>query len=516
MSSTDNLQLAMRAPANLLLLLAIGSTLGGSSVGCHAARPSSPPLAPEPAVYTRAPDYNDTRRALTTMQRPTLDLFTLDYTAAGRAIPVAVLAQPMVRSRAAARHSGRPVVLIVAGADGTDVDGTTALLATLRSRLISDSIVVVAIPMLNPDAADARAPTAVLRPALDGPDSVGTHMGPSGIDLTTDLLVPHATETRMLLGVLATWNPDVVVELRTTDLSPCAGDLAVSSTTDPAALLTAWWTRDRLVPELRRRLEKNDSVETALAGHLVPDLAAGPDTIEYQWIVDRGRGMTLPMLAAFRNRVGLRIDANARAPFQRRVTATIAALREILTVVAADRAALLDREDEVDSTVADWGTTPRNAPAIPLAPRLTDSVTSATIRVLRPTIEDSTRTTPLLVLVRDRYAGTVTTRLPFAYVLDSADTDAARLLARHGITVTRLGAPRDVEIIERFIPDSVGPPGSGHWLRVIGTTTVPAGTYIVPAGQPLAILAAVLLDPQSTDGLAAAGLLRHPVARLID
>lgn len=408
----------MRAPVSLLLPLALGSTLGGTTA-CHHAQPSPPtPIVSTPA-FTRAPDYDDVRHALTTMQRPTLDVFTLDHTIAGRAIPIAVLARPMVRSGAAARHSGKPVVLIVAGADGTDVDGTAALLATLPTLSMPDSIVVIAIPMLNPDAAP-------------------------GVDLTADLLVPHAIETRMLLGVIATWNPDVVVELRTTDLAPSAGDLAVTTTSDPAALLTAWWTRDRLVPELRRRLDANDSVESAA---------------------------TLPTVTALRNRIGLRVDANAGAPFARRVTATITAIREIVTLVAADRATILDREALVDSTVADWGSNPRNAPTIPLAPH-------------------------------------VTTRLPFAYVLDPADSDAAHILASDGITVTKLSVARDVEIIETFV--------TGHWLRTIGTTTVPAGAYIVPASQPLAILAAILLDPQSTAGLAAAGLLHHPVARLID
>jgi hypothetical protein len=54
-----------------------------------------------------------------------------------------------------------------------------------------------------------------------------------------------------------------------------------------------------------------------------------------------------------------------------------------------------------------------------------------------------------------------------------------------------------------------GRPFQGHQMLLLSTTEnvalreIPAGTLIVPAAQPLGRLAALLLEPSATDGLAA-------------
>jgi hypothetical protein len=78
------------------------------------------------------------------------------------------------------------------------------------------------------------------------------------------------------------------------------------------------------------------------------------------------------------------------------------------------------------------------------------------------------------------------------------------------VRVARLDAPRTVDA-EVYRADSVVAAAQtfqGHReVRVAGAwrrdrRPLAAGTFVVPADQPLAVLALVLLDPESDDGLA--------------
>jgi choline dehydrogenase-like flavoprotein len=118
--------------------------------------------------------------------------------------------------------------------------------------------------------------------------------------------------------------------------------------------------------------------------------------------------------------------------------------------------------------------------------------------------------------VVDRFDATRTARVPaggwaFAAAAPGADS-AAALLRRHGVRVLRLEAGRAARPldVETFRADSVvtAPRAfqghrtvrlAGAWRR--GPQALAAGDYLVPADQPLAALALVLLDPEADDGL---------------
>jgi hypothetical protein len=132
--------------------------------------------------------------------------------------------------------------------------------------------------------------------------------------------------------------------------------------------------------------------------------------------------------------------------------------------------------------------------------------------------------------VYDRFAPTLGRQLPFAYALGPEHDAALRLLRLHGVVVERLDGEMATQV-ERFTVDSVvRAPRTfqrhrevrleGRWARE--TRTLPAGTVVVRTGQPLSILAAYLLEPESDDGLTTWNLfdamLRpggvHPVMRV--
>jgi hypothetical protein len=112
--------------------------------------------------------------------------------------------------------------------------------------------------------------------------------------------------------------------------------------------------------------------------------------------------------------------------------------------------------------------------------------------------------------VHDRFDPTLVRALPAGgYVVDAGQTEAVRLLRRHGLVVRRLLKPAQIDA-QVFRIDSViaapRPFQGHHEVRLEGRWAterrrVAAGAYVVAAGTPLDLLAAVLLEPESDDGL---------------
>jgi hypothetical protein len=117
------------------------------------------------------------------------------------------------------------------------------------------------------------------------------------------------------------------------------------------------------------------------------------------------------------------------------------------------------------------------------------------------------------MLVRDRFDGTLSAKLPVAYLLrrmPGQDSLIAQLRL-HGVVVERLTSRLDARG-EQFTVDSVTklPPGDGHSdIRVTGTwsasdhVTGEPGDYLVRGAQPLGVLSVILLEPLCDDGLTA-------------
>ncbi len=102
-----------------------------------------------------------------------------------------------------------------------------------------------------------------------------------------------------------------------------------------------------------------------------------------------------------------------------------------------------------------------------------------------------------------------TVLLPAAYFIPAGAADITEKILQHGIAVERL--TRETEFpLQRFnISDMKSEEFiyQGHrFTRIQGEweedrISLPAGTFVVRTAQPLGVLAAYLLEPQSDDGL---------------
>ena len=455
----------------------------------------------------------------------------------GKDVPFVVASRPLARGAAEARALGRPIVFVQGNIHGGEIEGKEALLALLRDLLadpkpnVLDSIVLVAVPIYNPDGNDRLGPQEKNRGEQNGPATVGERANGQGLDLNRDYVKAEAPETRGALRFFEEWAPDLFVDLHTTNGSYHGYALTYAPSLPPAAGMAGVaeggaWARDVLLPELRRRVRARHRLETFDYGNFSLQYGAdvNTDTTKEGWYSYDHRPRFGTNYYGLRGGVAVLVEAYSHDPLEKRVRATGAFVRELLSLAAEHRGRLTSR-----------GAPPPSGTPIPIratltrTPYLGDVIAEDLARtddpalVTEPGVPAGLRRTgrfrTLRLPVHDRFDATLSRPAPAAYLLGAGDTAAVRLLRLHGLRVDSIAAPRAAEL-EIFRADSVSIAPrefqghrevrlDGGWRTSSGT--LPAGAWLVPVAQPLGLLAAYLLEPESDDGLVTWGVL--PVER---
>ena len=454
---------------------------------------------------------------------------SIGRTGEGRELAAVIASRPRVSTPDEARALNRPIVYVQGNIHGGEVEGKEALQMLLRDLALDprpnvlDSIVLVALPNYNADGNERWGPQARQRGAQNGPETVGQRPNAAGLDLNRDYVKLEAPETRASLEAFNRWDPDVFVDLHTTNGSYHGYALTYSPSLHPAAPLGAF-SHDTLLPELRRRVKARHGYETFPYGNFGSDEGVGPrqpltDSVKNGWYTYEHKQRYGTNYYGLRGRLSVLSEAYSHDPFERRVASTYAFVRELLSLVA---------ERPTAARLAAARTAPRPAGPVPIRARFAQrpSRQPVLVEVLAAT-GDSAQTQPGVprgirrtgrmiaqeMPVVDRFEATLTRTIPAGgWALDAAAAgvdSAVKLLRAHGVRVERLEAAGEVEA-ELFRADSVVRSGrafQGHQeVRLEGAwrterRPLGAGTYVVTADQPLALLALELLDPQSDDGL---------------
>ena len=513
----------------------------------------------EASGYTATSSYADVVAFLDSLQAKAPGAWlrgTYGTTTQGKAMPYVVVSRPLVRTPAEARRSGKPVVYLQGNIHGGEVEGKEAVQALLRDLMLDprpnalDSIVLVAVPIYNADGNDAWGPQARNRGEQDGPETVGQRPNGQQLDLNRDYIKNEAPESRASLEMFRAWDPDVFVDLHTTDGSYHGYALTYSPSLHPAAMDGALapagpWTRDTLLPELRRRVRDRRGFETFDYGNFMGWENGREDPATLQkggWATYEHKPRFGTNYYGLRNRVSVLSEAYSHDPFERRVKATYAFVGELLSYVGEQGATVVARaragSDALRRGVAApvpirarMTTTPFTAPILvePLIP-MGDTLRHET--GVRRGYKRTRQFAAVPMKVYDRFEATLTQTLPEAWVLPATATPIIERLRAHGIEASQLSRAWTGRV-GAFTVDSLvkAPrPFQGHAeVRLEGRwtesrVTLPKGTWVVSGRQALALVAAIMLEPQSDDGLTTwnafdDGLAvggAHPVRRALD
>jgi hypothetical protein len=537
-------------------------------VVCACAQPSSPPTtAPshsrypgnlaqarplthaERTKFKETSTYSDVVQFLDSLRTlgAKIHIGSIGKTKEGRDIPFVVASRPLVTTPTEAKQLRRPIVYVQANIHAGEVEGKEALQAILRDLLfddhknVLDSIILIAVPIYNADGNERFAAQERNRTEQNGPVLVGTRANAQGLDLNRDYVKAEAPETVASLAMFREWDPDVFVDLHTTDGSYHGYALTYAATLNPAARFTLPYTRDTMLVELRQRMRDRHGFEVFDYGNF-PREQGAPTA----WETYDSRPRFGTNYYGLRGRISVLSEAYSHDPFERRVASTYDFVFELLSYVAANSDDIFDLAREADTRTTGWGNEPRSAPTIPIRSTLA-TVRSGPIRVeevqrLGDTVRyeaglprgvkrtGAVRTVDMPIY--DRFSPSLSVPMPWGYAFPREVGDSLlKRLVMHGVAAEVLGDPAEANVAT-FTIDSAGTATQafqrhnerrlfGNWGAPT-TRALPAGTIVVRTGQPLGILAMYLLEPSSDDGFVDWNVLdpwaserTYPVVRIV-
>ena len=497
------------------------------------------------------------RSFLDSLRRLRAPLFfgSIGKTSEGREIPFVIASRPLVATPSEAKRLGRPIVYVQGNIHAGEVEGKEALLALLRDLAFApsanalDSIVLIAVPIYNADGNDRFASQSVNRTEQNGPELVGIRANAQSLDLNRDYVKAEAPETRASLVMFNTWDPDVFVDLHTTDGSFHGYALTYSPSLSPAAVFGGVYARDSLLPVLRDRMRTRDGFEVFDYGNFVSDgrgLVADT-TVAEGWETYDSRPRFGTNYYGIRGRIAILSEAYSHDPLERRIGSTYAFVKEILSLVGEKGGAIKSLSARADSQPLVWGRTPDSLQRVAVRSEVISTPRMMTVikedlektgdsSVTQPGVPRGQRRTgrfrPIRTPVYDRFTSTLDRTPPAAYVLAPGDTSVIALLRLHGIRVDRSDTAWTARG-ESFVVDTIITAQrtfqghhevrlKGHWER--GLQTLPPRSFIVSTAQPRGALIVYLLEPESDDGFTTWNLFdsrlqkggRFPVKRIFD
>ena len=462
----------------------------------------------------------------------------------GREIAISVIADPPVAFDADGPAPGtigdRLVVLLFGSIHAGELCGTDALLRTIHDfvghhrggsdmlPLLKDLVVCI-VPVYNADGHADFGPDH--RPGQNGPAEVGQRHNAQGLDLNRDWLKMDAPETRAMVGFLNAWDPAVIVDTHTTNGSNHRFTLTYQGPKHPAGdSEVLGYVRDTMLPAVDASFEAMSGYDTFFYGNFAEKHTKWTTYPAEPWYGVAYRGI--------RNRVSILTEAYAYASFEDRVLSTQAFCEEVLRYSAAHKAEIRALIDAADARTVGLGKA-----GAPVATKTEAAAFETPVEILgfdepeesgahsqraKIDLETAAHRAYSVPMFNDFVATQVVDR-PAAYVVPAAFTEVIDRLRAHGVAHETATAGGEfgagvyrIESVER---------AEREWqnrrmmeLGVAlerGAVEIQAGDVIVPTAQPLGSLAAYMLEPTATGGLAAWGFFdglsvggAYPIARI--
>jgi len=421
--------------------------------------------------------------------------------------------------------SERLRVLAIGNIHAGEVEGKEALQVLLREFANGDHEDLLRqcdlwlLPIYNVDGNEK--PSRTNREGQNGPPECGERSNAQGLDLNRDFVKADAEETRNLLTLFRDLDPHLFFDLHTTNGSFHGYHLTfapgLSPNTDPDV---ARLSRE-LLDATRATMQEKHGFATFDYGNFETrdwDGSGAPESPKGQrgWYTFDHRARYGINYVPLRNRIAILSEAYSYADFATRIAATRAFVLTVLRTAVARRADVERVCKEADTRLVQ-----RTAPVAfgfdtTFAPPETMEVLVGAVDEIpgengaRPRFARKGDGVPETMPVLRAFRARQQRPLPDAWVVAEPPDDVTERLRMHGIVVTEITAARRVRC-ERFaVAKKAKPkrPYQGHQELVLtGTWSEPAeielpeGALWIDARQPLARLAATLLEPESEDSL---------------
>ena len=474
----------------------------------------------EKSNYRQTPNYANTIAFAEQLAdaSPAIDYRGFGHSGQGRELPLLIASETQTFTPEAARRENKAVVLIQGCIHSGEPDGKDAGFALLRDIAISktaagilENVVFLFIPIYNTDGHERS--TAYNRINQNGPESMGWRTTSTYQNLNRDYMKADTPETRAWLRLCNEWQPDLFIDCHVTDGADYRSVITYHHEHHEGV--------DHAVLEWERDVFGNKVVSaTEAAGHQISwylefidnrDLTLG--TRDFNGSPRFSTGY-VPL----RNRPAILIETHMIKDYRSRVLATYDFLRAALSEVNNDPQRLRRVGREADERTARAGTTYEPERMYGITFELTDETTPFELRAFQYETDESEISGDLRVVygrepidltipMYQTFRVTTAVSPPLHYIVPVQWTDVIEVIHAHGLQFRSLAETATVEVESyRFInvrwPSA---PFEGRHMpqfdveRVNEAREFPAGSIVVPLGQPLGKLALNLLEPQAPD-----------------
>lgn len=476
----------------------------------------------EASGFSETSRYDDVLRLIRELQRrsPLVRVETLCVSTEGRAVPLLVIGRPAPASPQALRYDERLVVYIQANIHAGEVEGKEASLMLAREILLEknhpylDQLVILIAPIFNADGNEKISPSN--RRGQAGPEKgVGVRHNGQNLDLNRDSTKLESPELQGLVkNVLMRWDPALLVDCHTTNGSYHEEPVTYSWPLNPngdTALIA--FQREKMLPRISEILEKKYNTLSIPYGNF------DYRNIESGWQTFSPQPRFVTNYMGLRNRLAILNENYSYADFRTRVLGCYHFLLAILDYCTENSGEIKALAAEADRMAVERGHQPKDSDTFgvefdvrPLKEKVT--IRSWEMEIIPregswPQVKRTDRKkTYVLPYMADFVPGR-SVRFPFGYLIEPADPEIQEKLLQHGLLVEKLIEPvkLDVESFQVKELKAAERLYQGHYMNTVKGEYVteekefPAGTLFVSTAQPLANVAACLLEPESDDGL---------------
>jgi hypothetical protein len=445
----------------------------------------------------------------------------------GRELPLLILSHNRAFTPEVAHADGRLVVLVQNCIHPGECCGKDACLELARDILISgtrkellEHVNLLIMPIFNTDGHERFG--AYHRINQNGPQEMGWRVTATNLNLNRDFIKADAVEMRAWLRVWTAWQPDLFIDIHTTDGSDHQYILFYSA---PAGALlaepVASWMTATLFPSIVPALEADGHLSFPYSHPRDPrDLTQGIEA----WSNHTPRFST--GYGATCNRPSILVEAHALKPYGQRVWAAYAFVRRTLEELNRYPDALREAVRLADEQSVQRRGAYGNTGEVVLEAANTDVSEPVTYRAVDFAFRQSEITGAEIVEYSDRPMN-VESRLydrtriakavvpPAAYVVPPQWTEIIDRLSWHGIEYFRLERAEQLEVDSYRFEEVTFPAGPYEGRLTPRFTVAPvheartfaAGSVVLPLNQKRAKLIVHLLEPEAPDSLVSWGFL---------
>jgi hypothetical protein len=503
-----------------LILLLIFSI---SPLSAFSSTKQKPLTVAEASNFTATSRYADITNFIKALQRQSyfLRAETLCVSPEGRKVPLLVIGEPVPSSPLALSGDERAVVYIQANIHAGEVEGKEASLMVARDIVLKekplflDKLVILIAPIFNADGNEKISPTN--RRNQVGPEKgVGVRYNGQNLDLNRDGIKLESPEVQGLVrNVLMRWDPALLVDCHTTNGSyheePVTYVWGLNPNGDTSLIK---YTREKMMPSINKNLREKYKVLSIPYGNFMD--FKNP---EKGWRPSGPQPRYLTNYIGLRNRLAILNENYAYADYKTRVMGCYYFLLSILEYCYEHKDGIIQLVRSADRTTIQRGMRPSEDDIFTVEYELKPLKDKVTIRGWEmeviprdsgwPQVKKKDKKKTYSVPYFSDYVPKRSIPFPYAYLIPAANPEITEKLLQHGLLVEKTREPVSLEVESFRIKEIKGASSiyQGHYLNsvkgeyIMEEKEFPEGTLFVATAQPLANVAAYLLEPESDDGL---------------